>query len=106
MKLAGLVLLLIGLIGFGFSFSITGLIGFGVCIISIILVIAGIFTMIRSKNAVNVLILIKIKAALSSFGKAAFFIFLAKFSYDFLLISFEQVPRRPPPYSLQFEAHR
>lgn len=75
MKLAGLVLLLIGLIGFGFSFSITGLIGFGVCIISIILVIAGIFTMIRSKNAVNVLILIKIKAALSSFGKAAFFIF-------------------------------
>ncbi|HAC2000253.1 TPA_asm: hypothetical protein GJA08_10935, partial [Listeria monocytogenes] len=50
MKLAGLVLLLIGLIGFGFSFSITGLIGFGVCIISIILVIAGIFTMIRSKK--------------------------------------------------------
>ncbi|HDT9732083.1 TPA: hypothetical protein REC87_000381 [Listeria monocytogenes] len=50
MKLAGLVLLLIGLIGFGFSFCITGLIGFGVCIISIILVIAGIFTMIRSKK--------------------------------------------------------
>ncbi|EAD6789318.1 hypothetical protein AAT24_11465, partial [Listeria monocytogenes] len=44
------VLLLIGLIGFGFSFSITGLIGFGVCIISIILVIAGIFAMIRSKK--------------------------------------------------------
>lgn len=64
MKLAGLVLLLIGLIGFGFSFSITGLIGFGVCIISIILVIAGIFAMIRSKNAVNVLILIKIKSCL------------------------------------------
>ncbi|EMS6289506.1 hypothetical protein WKY27_001704 [Listeria monocytogenes] len=50
MKLAGLVLLLIGLIGFGFSFSITGLIVFGVCIISIILVIAGIFAMIRSKK--------------------------------------------------------
>ncbi|HAA8956200.1 TPA_asm: hypothetical protein GZP37_04080 [Listeria monocytogenes] len=50
MKLAGLVLLLIGLIGFGFSFSITGLIGFGVFIISIILVIAGIFAMIRSKK--------------------------------------------------------
>ncbi|EJE2802387.1 hypothetical protein M4H14_001809 [Listeria monocytogenes] len=50
MKLAGLVLLLIGLIAFGFSFSITGLIGFGVCIISIILVIAGIFAMIRSKK--------------------------------------------------------
>ncbi|EAG7070395.1 hypothetical protein BLF92_05430 [Listeria monocytogenes] len=50
MKLAGLVLLLIGLIGFGFSFSITRLIGFGVCIISIILVIAGIFAMIRSKK--------------------------------------------------------
>ncbi|MBA5828218.1 hypothetical protein H3259_26610 [Escherichia coli] len=50
MKLAGLVLLLIGLIGFGISFSITGLIGFGVCIISIILVIAGIFAMIRSKK--------------------------------------------------------
>ncbi|EBD1473636.1 hypothetical protein [Listeria monocytogenes] len=50
MKLAGLVILLIGLIGFGFSFSITGLIGFGVCIISVILVIAGIFAMIRSKK--------------------------------------------------------
>lgn len=62
MKLAGLVLLLIGLIGFGFSFSITGLIGFGVCIISIILVIAGIFTMIRSKKRRNVLIPIKIKS--------------------------------------------
>ncbi|EAH4076792.1 hypothetical protein EDX87_13010 [Listeria monocytogenes] len=50
MKLAGLVILLIGLIGFGFSFSITGLIGFGVCIISVILVVAGIFAMFRSKK--------------------------------------------------------
>ncbi|MBC2299236.1 hypothetical protein HCX57_07410 [Listeria welshimeri] len=50
MKLAGLVLLLIGLIGFGVSFSIVGLIGFGVCIISLILIIAGIFVMIRSKK--------------------------------------------------------
>ncbi|AHI56666.1 hypothetical protein ACP0AK_08770 [Listeria ivanovii] len=50
MKIAGLVILLVGLIGFGFSFSITGLIGFGICIISLILVIAGIFTMIRSKK--------------------------------------------------------
>ncbi|PZG39208.1 hypothetical protein C1910_04805 [Listeria ivanovii] len=50
MKIAGLVILLVGLIGFVFSFSITGLIGFGICIISLILVIAGIFTMIRSKK--------------------------------------------------------
>ncbi|MBF2631027.1 hypothetical protein [Listeria seeligeri] len=50
MKLTGLVILLVGLIGFGFSFSITGLIGFGVCIISLILVITGIFAMIRSKK--------------------------------------------------------
>ncbi|MBF2489277.1 hypothetical protein [Listeria marthii] len=50
MKLASLVVLLVGLIGFGFSFSITGLIGFGVCIISLILVAAGIFAMIRSKK--------------------------------------------------------
>lgn len=50
MKLASLVVLLVGLIGFGFSFSITGLIGFGVCIISLILVTAGIFAMIRSKK--------------------------------------------------------
>ncbi|MBC1756521.1 hypothetical protein HB838_10425 [Listeria seeligeri] len=50
MKLTGLVILLVGLISFGFSFSITGLIGFGVCIISLILVIAGIFVMIRSKK--------------------------------------------------------
>ncbi|MBC1545350.1 hypothetical protein HCB33_09085 [Listeria sp. FSL L7-0233] len=50
MKLASLVVLLVGLIGFGFSFSITGLIGFGVCIISLILVAAGILAMIRSKK--------------------------------------------------------
>ncbi|MCD2248977.1 hypothetical protein LAX74_011235 [Listeria marthii] len=50
MKLASLVVLLIGLIGFGFSFSITGLIGFGVCIISLIFIVAGIFAMIRSKK--------------------------------------------------------
>ncbi|MBC6296914.1 hypothetical protein HCJ45_07315 [Listeria sp. FSL L7-1517] len=50
MKLAGLVIFLVGLIGFGVSFSISGLIGFGVCIISLILIITGIFTMIRSKK--------------------------------------------------------
>ncbi|MBC2330172.1 hypothetical protein QJV03_13270 [Listeria swaminathanii] len=51
MKLASLVVLLVGLIGFGFSFSITGLIGFGVCIISLIFIVAGIFAMIRSKKS-------------------------------------------------------
>ncbi|MBC1330363.1 hypothetical protein [Listeria booriae] len=52
-KLIGLLLLILGIVGFGFSFSITGMVGFITCLVSVAFVVFGILFMIRAKRKRN-----------------------------------------------------
>ncbi|EUJ19750.1 hypothetical protein ACSMFR_10035 [Listeria aquatica] len=50
MKVTGLLLLIVGIIGIAVSFSISGLVGFGTFLVSLILTVLGIVLLIKVKN--------------------------------------------------------
>ncbi|EUJ46780.1 hypothetical protein [Listeria riparia] len=52
-KLIGILLLILGIFGFGFSFSISGIVGFITCLLSVVFVVFGILFMIRAKRKRN-----------------------------------------------------
>ncbi|EUJ32009.1 hypothetical protein MFLO_07462 [Listeria floridensis FSL S10-1187] len=53
MKITGLILLILGIIGAAVSFSIPGLVGFAVFLISLIMIVLSIIFLVKAKNRRN-----------------------------------------------------